>query len=473
MYAAAMSLSGSHCSFVVKLFGEEHSTNEIVLMPASDVGLERSSTVRFRITIQERMGPLYALSVRQQLDNERDSWFLEGIKVIHPRTGHFWHFPCNHWFGEGVGSRSEAVYERFLKAASFVPYSHSVKSSDQQDKESGMDVTEITRRKLEAMHRELIDKMSRKDNQATLEKAGYAPMLQWYLGKAAYPHVKKVEEGAKSRVGKDFGWAGEDAYFVLSEGTRNAMGIADGVYEWREHGIDAGLFSRTLMLEAQEAARHSDVRDPLQILREASQQVSNLNVKGSSTCCLAVLDTRKGILHSCSLGDSQLVIVSAEREEVIFRSYQTEHGFGCPAQLGHHASASSADEAWTADVPVSHGDIIVMGSDGLFDNVWVGRAVPYLLCAAYQSCVALAQEDELVDLLLPGLRRIKAHEKDAGPQVAAAAANRLAYCAVKYSLDRKKETPYSMLASQEFNMVYSGGKVDDVTVIVGVVMAVE
>lgn len=145
--------------------------------------------------------------------------------------------------------------------------------------------------------------------------------------------------------------------------------------------------------------------------------------------------------------------MSAEREEVIFRSYQTEHGFGCPAQLGHHASASSADEAWTADVPVSHGDIIVMGSDGLFDNVWVGRAVPYLLCAAYQSCVALAQEDELVDLLLPGLRRIKAHEKDAGPQVAAAAANRLAYCAVKYSLDRKKETPYSMLASQEFNMV--------------------
>lgn len=31
------------------------------------------------------------------------------------------------------------------------------------------------------------------------------------------------------------------------------MGVADGVYMWREQGIDAGLFSRRLM----EFARHS------------------------------------------------------------------------------------------------------------------------------------------------------------------------------------------------------------------------
>ena len=285
------------------MFGENHCTEEIELMPSVDVGLERSSTVRFRISTESLMGDLYAMSVRQQIDNERDSWFLERIKVVHQQSNTFWHFPCNNWFGEGVGSKSEAVYERVLKASSFVPYSHSVRSTEKRNKEINLDLNEIKRRKLEAMHRELIDIMSRRD---TIVSAGYAPILEWQVGKAAYPHIKKVDEGVKGHVGRDFGWAGEDAYFVLTEGTRNAMGIADGVYEWRKYGIDAGLFSRTLMAEAREAARHSD--DPLHGLKEAFREVSGLNIKGSSTSCIAVLDTRKGILHSCNLGDSQLVV---------------------------------------------------------------------------------------------------------------------------------------------------------------------
>ena len=30
------------------------------------------------------------------------------------------------------------------------------------------------------------------------------------------------------------------------------MGVADGVYAWKERGIDAGLFSRTLMSTARQ-----------------------------------------------------------------------------------------------------------------------------------------------------------------------------------------------------------------------------
>ncbi len=42
----------------------------------------------------------------------------------------------------------------------------------------------------------------------------------------------------------------------------------------------------------------------------------------------------------------------------------------------------------------------------------------------------------------------------------------LAKLAYDSSRDRRKVTPYSEAASEAFNMVYSGGKPDDITVLV-------
>ncbi len=44
-------------------------------------------------------------------------------------------------------------------------------------------------------------------------------------------------------------------------------------------------------------------------------------------------------------------------------------------------------------------------------------------------------------------------------------AQRLAHLAFSHSLDRDMETPYSLGASEAFDMVYSGGKADDITVL--------
>lgn len=54
---------------------------------------------------------------------------------------------------------------------------------------------------------------------------------------------------------------------------------------------------------------------------------------------------------------------------VKFRTAQLEHEFGCPYQLGHHRYANSPADADLAALPVSSGDVIVMGSDGLLDNM--------------------------------------------------------------------------------------------------------
>jgi len=52
---------------------------------------------------------------------------------------------------------------------------------------------------------------------------------------------------------------------------------------------------------------------------------------------------------------------------------------------------------------------------------------------------------------------------------APALARRLAGLAFKASLDREGESPYSLGASEAFDMVYSGGKRDDITVLVALV----
>lgn len=132
-----------------------------------------------------------------------------------------------------------------------------------------------------------------------------------------------------------------------------------------------------------------------------------------------------------------LVVILQMR--IKFRTNQLEHEFGCPYQLGHHQYANSPQDADLATLPVVSGDIIIMGSDGLLDNV-----------------------SEL-DILRQVKQMTQAGVKP-GPM-----AQQLAKIAFDNSLDKKRTTPYSRAATEAFDMVYSGGKPDDITVLVAVV----
>ena len=49
------------------------------------------------------------------------------------------------------------------------------------------------------------------------------------------------------------------------------------------------------------------------------------------------------------------------------------HSFNCPFQLASAElwpQADSADDADVYEVDLQPGDVIIMGSDGLFDNMW-------------------------------------------------------------------------------------------------------
>lgn len=163
------------------------------------------------------------------------------------------------------------------------------------------------------------------------------------------PHPRKVATG------------GEDAFFASSKD--GAFGIADGVGGWKHEGIDPSLYPRKLIASCNAgAATHAD---PLMILKQAYAEA---HAPGSCTVALARLDG--DVLRVASLGDCGIKVVRGGR--VIFASEVQEHKFNQPFQLGSpkFLVGDTPSDARRYAVAMEKGDIAVMGSDGLWDNLW-------------------------------------------------------------------------------------------------------
>jgi protein phosphatase PTC7 len=206
------------------------------------------------------------------------------------------------------------------------------------------------------------------------------------------------------------------------------MGVADGVGSWREYGVDPRNFSHALMaecenilietshacsithdnnlgfagnLQAIEGRKARQVISPAEIMSQAYERVKAENIIGSSTACIALFDGIRHQLHFSNLGDSGLIVLRhidsdvagslkrdrtkprMERESdlrVAFVSQQQLRSFNHPYQLGwtgeelqegESTSFKQAKHSCTTSVHVRRGDIVIMATDGLFDNVEV------------------------------------------------------------------------------------------------------
>ena len=120
-----------------------------------------------------------------------------------------------------------------------------------------------------------------------------------------------------------------------------------------------------------------------------------------------------------------------------FRTPPQEHEFGHPFQLGSHAAADHPEDCMFASLKVAAGDVVIMGSDGLWDNLF-DRQV-HAVAEAYRSASSAPDP--------------------------AAMARELVSMAYAESRNKKAFTPYSYAASEWFDMVYDGGKPDDICVV--------
>ena len=172
-------------------------------------------------------------------------------------------------------------------------------------------------------------------------------MLRFEFGTFILPHPEKVDRG------------GEDGFFTNVE--LNALGVADGVGSWYFRGVDPGIYARELMKLTEEAVSAGE-RDPKKILCEA---YDGNKERGTSTACVALLDD--GQLNSVNVGDSGFIII---REGQMVQSRQiTIHSFNFPFQLGQ-GSPDRPEDGLIDSFELKPEDIIIMATDGLWDNLF-------------------------------------------------------------------------------------------------------
>ncbi|KAL0922994.1 hypothetical protein M5K25_007034 [Dendrobium thyrsiflorum] len=249
--------------------------------------------------------------------------------------------------------------------------------------------------------------------------------LSFTVGTHLIPHPAKVHTG------------GEDAFFVSSS-KGGVLAIADGVSGWAERGVNPALFSRELMANASNLVMNEEVNcNPQMLLMKAHAATSST---GSATAIVAMLE-KNGVLNIANVGDCGLRIF--RNGLLIFSTSPQEHYFNCPYQLSSEKAGQTYHDAMVCSVKLLEGDTIVMGSDGFFDNVF---------------------DHEIVAII--------SQFKDAADD-----AKRLADLANTHSTDVNFDSPYSLEArSRGFDVPLwrkvlgqklTGGKPDDITVIVG------
>lgn len=344
--------------------------------------------------------------------------------------------------------------------------------------------------------------------------------LYMNLGLAELPHPYKTPESCGMNR-RDYGpnetasncELSEDANFVKHYSDQIIyVGVADGVGSWREYEVDPREFSHALMKECDDIISEDmtkskeekeltstdihDVNDddtpadeeasrkllsPTEIMSKALERVKNDNIVGSSTACIAMCDGEKHQLNFSNLGDSGIIILrhidvdekrsSKQRTtdlKIAFVSQQQLRSFNHPFQLGwtgedtsdENTSFKTAEESCQNSIHIRRGDIIIMATDGLFDNVEL------------EDIAKIAWEWEQKNGFIVG-GDITSREKRwrSGTSMTIESANNiddlakmLVERARENSLDSRTDSPFAILA-KENDIMWSGGMPDDCTVV--------
>lgn len=268
-----------------------------------------------------------------------------------------------------------------------------------------------------------------------------------------YPYLIKAVQGSSKEqqqhnphrmsISNRFG---EDSWFITSTPKAEVIGVADGVGGWRKLGIDAGIFANELMDWCSNNAQRAefDGRDPRQLLIDSFNQMrtSSSSVLGSSTACLVALKRSDCTLHTANIGDSGFLVLRGGK--VIHRSDEQHHGFNTPFQLAmppneqeHNSHSDEPEQAISTHMPLQEGDLVLLATDGLFDNM------PESMLVRHLGTVHGETRKEELQL----------------------AANKLVTLASDLSLDPNFQSPFALKARANNINYGDGGKPDDITLI--------
>lgn len=196
--------------------------------------------------------------------------------------------------------------------------------------------------------------------------------------------------------------------------------------------------------------------NPVDILKcsyEKSLKVAKKNnILGSTTACIAVL--RHDELRVANIGDCGISII--RNNHYVFRSEEQQHAFNFPYQLGLR-SRDEPSHAQSFTVKVKKGDIIIMGTDGLYDNL-------------FDKTILELVRGHVAANTIPGTPQRPPRVRNLQPQILS---DILANAAKEVSeSNRRVDTPFQRRAMEE-GLYVEGGKADDISVVVAVVKDLE
>lgn len=245
------------------------------------------------------------------------------------------------------------------------------------------------------------------------------------------------------------GQFGDDAWFTTKYKTADVLGVADGVGGWRSYGIDPGEFSLHLMKTCERLVNlgRFTPTNPSELLANSYYELlhNKKAILGSSTACVVLLNRENSTLYTANIGDSGFMVV--RRGRVIRRSEEQQHYFNTPFQLslpppGYRADVLSdrPESASSDNFPVEDGDVILVATDGVFDNLPQNLILSELLKCQGERCASRLQM----------------------------IANSIAWMARSLSFDETFISPFAERAfANGINTI--GGKPDDITVILATV----
>jgi len=296
---------------------------------------------------------------------------------------------------------------------------------------------------------------------------------------AVKPHPLKEITGA------------EDSFFIAEEA--GVVGVADGVSDWKTYGVDPRIFAEELMQACKVVSMEmgpksgalSDSNRALSILREGFSRVSSF---GGSTATIASVDHNGSYLEVTNLGDSTLAVLRRDRLSgrmvCVCRTVELQHSFNMPYQLIHLPGLSEVqmlkdagqlelarvtmkvrlsglhhldtpDNATTYRLPLIEGDLVILGTDGFFDNVHESE-----ICDICTLAISPIEAENII-------MHSDSKRADSTPPMSVALA--LVEAAHRRSQDRNAITPFLLNAKRAGILCnlekQTGGKLDDVAVI--------
>lgn len=255
----------------------------------------------------------------------------------------------------------------------------------------------------------------------------------------------RKKDGSTAKYGK----CGEDS-FVISQGSMNTIiAVADGVGGWGDHGGDSSQVSNGFMkaLKHFHQEQSGSIEKLPQLLEKCFKYLISTGKMrmGTTTICAASINHENGFLEVSNIGDSQLVVIRDGK--VVLEVEAGVWAFNSPNQIGfglYGEPQGDIDEmSIERSLELLKGDVIVVGTDGLFDNIFVEDIAGHV-----EKALSLEDKNEEEKMSYLVKRLVKdSYEK---------------------GLDDDYFSPFAKEAidAGKAPSNYSGGKPDDISIIV-------